>query len=75
MPKRVPPLSAKTLANVKPGETAIELVDGFVLGLRVRVLPSGKRSWSLNVRNRQGVRRRYDVGAGLSLSEIVHIAT
>jgi integrase len=69
MPKRVPPLSAKTLANIRIGKHAIELADGYVPGLRVRVLPSGTRSWSLNIRNNQGVRRRFDLGAGLSLGE------
>ncbi|HYU45524.1 MAG TPA: tyrosine-type recombinase/integrase [Terriglobales bacterium] len=69
MPKRVPPLSAKTLAAVRPGSEAIELVDGFLPGLRVRILPSGARTWSLNVRDSKGVRRRFDVGAGLGLAE------
>jgi integrase len=68
MPKRVPPLSAKTLANIRVGQHAKELADGYVPGLRVRVLPSGTRSWSLNIRNNQGVRRRFDLGAGLSLA-------
>jgi integrase len=69
MPKRVPPLSAKTLAAVRPSGRLIELVDGYVAGLRVRVLPSGTRTWSLNIRDSRGVRRRFDVGADLSLSE------
>ena len=69
MPKRVPPLSAKTLAAVRPSGSLIELVDGYVAGLRVRVLPSGTRTWSLNIRDSRGVRRRFDVGADLSLSE------
>ena len=69
MPKRVPPLSAKTLAAVRPSGGLIELVDGYVAGLRVRVLPSGTRTWSLNIRDSRGVRRRFDVGADLSLSE------
>ena len=34
MPKRVPPLSAKALAAVLPGATPIELVDGYLPGLR-----------------------------------------
>jgi integrase len=69
MPKRVPPLSAKTLAAVRPGSKPIELVDGYLPGLRVRVLPTGTLSWSLNIRDRKGVRRRFDLGANLSLSE------
>ena len=59
----------KKLAAVRPGEKPIELVDGYVPGLRVRVLPSGTRSWSLNIRDSKGVRRRFEVGSGLSLAE------
>jgi integrase len=69
MPKRVPPLSAKALAAVRPESKPIELVDGYLPGLRVRVLPTGTLSWSLNIRDRKGVRRRFDLGANFSLSE------
>jgi len=69
MPKRVPPLSARTLGNVRPGKEPVELVDGFVPGLRVRIYPSGTRSWFLIVRNRAGERGRFHVGTGLSLAE------
>jgi integrase len=69
MPRRVPPLSAKTLAAVRAGEKPIELVDGYVPGLRIRVLPSGARAWSLNIRDCRGVRRRFDVGPDLGLAE------
>src|SRR5262249_42015023 len=67
--KRVPPLSARKLASIRPAEIPTELVDGYVPGLRVRILPNGTKSWSLNVRDRNGVRRRFNVGAGLSLTE------
>jgi integrase len=40
-----------------------------VPGLRVRILPSGTRTWSLNIRDSRGVRRRFDIGAGLGLAE------
>lgn len=69
MPRRVPPLSVKTLASVRPGEKPIELVDGYVPGLRIRILPSGTRAWSLNIRDSKGVRRRFDVGSDLGLAE------
>ena len=69
MPRRVPPLSAKALAAVRPGERPIELVDGYVPGLRIRVLPSGARAWSLNIRDCRGIRRRFDVGSDLGLAE------
>jgi Arm DNA-binding domain len=69
MPKRVPPLSAKALAGIRPGKEPVELVDGFVPGLRVRIYPSGTRSWYLIVRNRAGERGRFHVGTGLSLAE------
>jgi integrase len=68
VPKRVPPLSAKSLAAVKPTTTTIELVDGYVPGLRVRILPNGTHSWSLNIRDDKGVRRRFEVGSGLGMS-------
>jgi integrase len=69
MPKHVPPLSAKALAAVRPGSDPIELVDGHVPGLRVRVYPSGARAWSLNIRDATGTRRRFDVGSDIGLAE------
>lgn len=69
MPKRVPALSAKALASIRPQEEPIELADGFVPGLRVRIYPSGTRSWFLILRNRSGERGRFHVGTGLSLAE------
>ncbi|CAN5364064.1 hypothetical protein BH10PSE9_BH10PSE9_14100 [soil metagenome] len=68
MAKRVAPLSAARLRNLKPGSSTIELVDGEVPGLRVRMTPSGAVSWSLNVRDSKGRRRRFDVGRGLGLA-------
>jgi integrase len=69
MPKRVPPLSAKALAAIRPANEPIELTDGYVPGLRVRVQPNGTRTWSLNIRDRRGVRRRFDVGTALGLAD------
>jgi hypothetical protein len=69
MPKRVRPLSAKALAAVRPSDKTIELVDGYMPGLRLRILPSGKRTWSLSIRDSKGSRRRFDLGFGLSLAE------
>ena len=69
MPKRVPPLSAKALAQVRPTDRTIELVDGYVPGLRIRILPNGTKTWSLNIRDSKGVRRRFDVGPNLGLAE------
>jgi integrase len=69
MPKRVPPLSAVQLAQIKPDPSkVIELTDGAVPGLRFRLTPAGTRSWSLNIRE-NGVMRRYEVGQSLGLSE------
>ena len=69
MPKRVPALNAKQIARWKPdADRTIELVDGAVPGLRVRLSPSGVTSWSLNVRI-NGVRRRVGIGEGLGLAE------
>jgi integrase len=69
MAKRVAPLSPKTISAVRPSNRTIELVDGFLPGLRVRVWPSGTRTWSLNIRDSKGIRRRFDLGAGLGLAE------
>ena len=69
MPKRVPPLSAAQLAQIKPDPAkVIEHIDGAVPGLRFRVTPAGARSWSLNIRA-NGKMRRFEVGRNLSLSE------
>ena len=69
MAKRVPPLSAATLTKFKPDPVKVlELVDGAVPGLRVRITPAGTRTWSLNIRA-QGRMRRFDVGQGLGLAE------
>ena len=69
MPKRVLPLSAAQIAQIKPDPAkVIELIDGAVPGLRFRVMPAGTRSWSLNIRA-NGKMRRFEVGRNLSLSE------
>lgn len=66
MPKRVAPLTARHVANIKRGE---ELVDGQIPGLRARMSSSGRLTWSLNIRDRSGVRRRFDVGQSLGLAQ------
>ena len=69
MAKRVPPLSSAQVANLKSDPTKmVELVDGAVPGLRLRVTPAGTRTWSLNIRA-AGIMRRFDVGSGLGLAE------
>src|SRR4051794_16525810 len=69
MPKRILPLTAKRLGAVHPREgEIIELGDGHLPGLRVRISRGG-RFWSLNIRNSKGERRRFDVGDNLSLAE------
>jgi len=69
MPKRILPLTAKRLGAVHPREgEIIELGDGLLPGLRVRISQGG-RYWSLNIRNLKGERRRFDVGDNLSLAE------
>jgi integrase len=69
MAKRVPPLSSAQVSNLKPDPTkVVELVDGAVPGLRLRVTPAGTRTWSLNIRA-AGVMRRFDVGSGFGLAE------
>jgi integrase len=69
MPRRIQPLTAKRLDAVRPsGDKVVELGDGLLPGLRVRISRGG-RYWSLNIRNSKGERRRFDVGDGLSLAE------
>ena len=69
MPQRIPPLTAKRLDAIRPGDgELIELGDGLLPGLRVRITKGG-RFWSLNIRNPRGERRRFDVGDNLSLAE------
>jgi integrase len=69
MPRRIQPLTAKGLEAVRlRGMEVIELGDGLVPGLRVRITPGG-RFWSLNIRNANGDRRRFDVGSNLALAE------
>ncbi|WP_394730005.1 tyrosine-type recombinase/integrase [Altererythrobacter sp. GH1-8] len=69
MPKRVPPLSSAKISKLRPDSAkTIELVDGAVPGLRLRITPNGTRTWSLNIRAK-GVMRRFDVGRGLGLSD------
>ena len=51
MPKRVGPLNAKQIEKWRPDPSRIlELVDGAVPGLRVRLTPNGTMTWSLLVR-------------------------
>ena len=69
MPRRIQPLTAKRLDAVRPSDDEIvELGDGLLPGLRVRISRGG-RYWSLNIRNLKGERRRFDVGDDLSLAE------
>lgn len=69
MAKRVPALSALQISRARPDPTrAVELVDGAVSGLRLRILPSGKKTWSLAMRS-NGVMRRFEVGSSLGLAE------
>ncbi|MEC7818673.1 MAG: tyrosine-type recombinase/integrase [Pseudomonadota bacterium] len=69
MAKRVAPLTALQISKIKPhANRTIELVDGAVPGLRLRIAPLGGKSWSLAMRA-NGVMRRFNVGDGLSLGD------
>ena len=69
MAKRVAPLTALQIAKIKPhADRTTELVDGAVPGLRLRIAPSGAKSWSLAMRA-NGIMRRFDVGLGLTLGD------
>lgn len=75
MAKRVPPLTSMQVEKLKPDPSkTVELIDGFVPGLRLRVTPAGTKSWSLNVRA-SGIMRRFDVGTGLGLADARKKAT
>jgi integrase len=75
MAKRVPALTAVAFAKIKPDpKKTIELVDGAVAGLRLRVTPAGSKTWSLNIRA-NGVMRRFDVGKELGLADARKKAT
>ncbi len=71
MPRQISPLSAVQVAALKPipGKTQTELADGQVPGLRVRVNVDGSLTWSLNIRGPDGIRKRFEVGAGLTLAQ------
>jgi integrase len=69
MPKRVAPLNAKQIEKWRPNPSRIlELVDGAVPGLRVRLTPNRTMTWSLSARV-NGERRRLNLGEGLGLAE------
>jgi integrase len=69
MPKRVAPLNAKQIERWRPDPArTLELIDGAVPGLRVRLTRNGTMTWSLLVRI-NGERRRLDLGEGLGLAE------
>jgi integrase len=69
MPKRVEPLNAKQIEKWRPDPSRIlELVDGAVQGLRVRLTPKGTMTWSMLV-HVNGERRRLNLGEGLGLAE------
>jgi integrase len=69
MPKLVTPLNAKQIEKWRPDPSRVlELVDGAVKGLRVRLTPKRTMTWSLSVRV-NGERRRLNLGEGLGLAE------
>jgi integrase len=69
MPKRATPLNAKQLEKWRPDpRQTLELIDGAVAGLRVRLSPHGEMSWSLSA-HVDGMRRRIALGKGLGLAE------
>jgi integrase len=70
MPKRAEPLNAKQIDAARKRSSNVELIDGNVPGLRVRVGEGGNLLWSLYIYNAEGKRRRYKiVGDGLGLAE------
>jgi integrase len=56
------------LRRWQPADKREEKTDGKVPGLKVRLSPSGVRSWSLYIRA-NGLKRRFSLGDGLTLAE------
>jgi hypothetical protein len=69
--KQPPALLAHEIAHISPDPTKmIEITDGAVRGLKLRVYPSGRSSWSLQVYDYNGNRRRFHIGESfIGLSE------
>jgi len=55
-------LSNATVRSLAIEDKRYEVVDTELTGLRVRVAPSGKKSWAVLYVNAEGRRRRYTVG-------------
>lgn len=65
------PRTGARLEAYKPKEARYEVRDGVVRGLRLRVSPSGGRSWSLWFRTKNGKASRIEIGTfpGMSLEK------
>ncbi len=75
MAKRVPPLTSIQVSNLRPDpKKTIELRDGAVPGLRLRVTPNNVRTWSLSINGPEGKQRRYTVASGVGLAEARRLA-
>jgi integrase len=74
MPKRAAPLYAKQLERWRPDPVlTLERIDGSTPGLRARLAPNGRISWSLSIRV-DGVRQRIALGKNLGLAEARKVA-
>jgi hypothetical protein len=74
MPKRAAPLYAKQLERWRPDPVlTLERIDGSTPGLRARLGPNGRISWSLSIRV-DGVRQRIALGKNLGLAEARKVA-
>ena len=71
MPKHIPALTSATVMNLRPpaGQSRVEVSDGKVGGLRLRVHANGEKVWSLVAPGPDGKRLRVVVGKGLGLAE------
>lgn len=71
MPKNIPALTSATVMNLRPqaGQSRVEVGDGKVAGLRLRVYADGNKVWLLAAPGPDGKRLHVLVGNGLGLAE------
>ncbi|SFF11556.1 protein of unknown function [Sulfitobacter brevis] len=56
-------LTDKQIQNLKPGETRYQITDSKTAGLKLRVSPSGHKSFALMLRNNAGKNETHTIGA------------
>ncbi len=62
MPSRIVRLTNKTITGLKPEANRYEVSDAEMPGFKLRISPSGVKTFSLCYRNSEGDRTRYTIG-------------